>query len=141
MRIDADLVRNIMLYLEKNIEFTENQNGTMSTTSIHWKKLFEDSTLSSKYNVEDIKYTVYQLGEANFIKPSITRAGGGISSIVVDDITWEGHEFLNNIRDDKVYSKVKTVLSGIKSVSINIISKTAAEILTGIINGNLGSFS
>ena len=54
--------------------------------------------------------------------------------ILISSITYEGHQFLDNIRDDKVFAKTKAILSKFKSVSIEVISETASKVITNMIN-------
>ncbi|WP_423738704.1 DUF2513 domain-containing protein [Clostridium niameyense] len=44
-------------------------------------------------------------------------------------ITWDGHEFLDNIRDNDIWNKTKNTISKINGVSIPIISDIAKSIL------------
>ncbi|PHS34049.1 MAG: hypothetical protein COA92_03165 [Sulfurovum sp.] len=46
----------------------------------------------------------------------------------VDSLTWEGHDFLDNVRSDSIWSKTKNILKekGL-GMSFDIIKKTAIK--------------
>jgi len=64
--------------------------------------------------------------------------GTNIPSVRISSITYQGHQFLDNIRDDNVYTKTKSILSTFKSVSIEIFSETASKVITSLISKQLG---
>ena len=57
-----------------------------------------------------------------------------MSKTPFESLSFDGHSFLDNIRDNQVWSKSKKILSAFKSVSIEIISQVA----TNVINKKLG---
>ena len=47
----------------------------------------------------------------------------------IESLSFDGHSFLDNIRDNQVWLKSKKVLSSLKSVSIEIISQVATNVI------------
>lgn len=119
MKLNHDCVRELLLYLEENLDYDKS----IGMFDLHLKD-FSD---------EDVFYTVQKLSEAKYLKADIgfNVCGGYIGS--VDCITWEGHKFLDTIRDNQVWSKTKQVLSKVSSASISFASTVASQVLTNLI--------
>lgn len=125
MKLNQDCIRDLLLYLEDNLTY-ENR------VTINYLSLKNYSTL-------DLVYTADKLLEANFItciKSSYVDESGPM--IIAKSITYSGHQFLDNIRDDKVFAKTKSIVSAFKSVSIEILSETASKVIINMINQQLG---
>lgn len=56
----------------------------------------------------------------------------------VSGITWQGHRFLDTVRDNKVWSDTKSVVSKFSSVSISMVETIASNVITQLINKQLG---
>lgn len=114
MKLIHDCVRDVMLYIEENLQ----DNRTISTSAI--------ANDLSKYSLEDIKYTCKKLNEARYLEIS-NSIGGGIAII---SMSYNGHIFLDSIRDDGVWKETKSKVSKIASVSLPILQQVAATIIT-----------
>ena len=123
MKLNTDCVRDLLLYLESNLSY---QTTHICINSIQLKD----------YCTEDLLYTSEKLIEAEYIEGDVL--GEGTPPILaIYDISFKGHQLLNNIRDDKVYSKTKSCLSFLKSTSIEIFSETASKVITALISKQL----
>ena len=125
MKLNQDCIRDLLLYLEENLKL----NDYLSISNISLKN----------YSSEELLYTTDKLYEADYLKCSRKVYDNTDLMIFVSSITYTGHQFLDNIRDDKVFAKTKSILSGFKSVSIEIISETASKVITTLINQQLNS--
>ncbi len=123
MKLNQDCIRDLLLYLEENLKL----NDYLSISNISLKN----------YSSEELLYTADKLYEAGYLKCSRKVYDNTDLMIFVSSITYSGHQFLDNIRDDKVFAKTKSILSGFKSVSIDIISETASKVITNLINQQL----
>lgn len=112
MKLIHDCVRDVMIYAEDNLR----PKNTINTTSI---KL-------DCYDSEDVKYTCLKLIEAGYV----TGHHDILGNVVITDITYNGHIFLDSIRDDGVWKETKSKISKIASVSLPIIQQVAAAIIT-----------
>ena len=121
MKLDNDLVRDLLILIEEKCDFNH---------CIHSSQ-FE---IPEKTN-EDIVYTLLKLSEAGFINCT-KMFGDNCVAIVVSSLTWDGHQFLDNIRDDEVWKLTKQTASKLTSTSISILSTIASNILTKMITGN-----
>ncbi len=123
MKLNQDCIRDLLLYLEETLKL----NDYLSISNISLKN----------YSSEELLYTADKLYEAGYLKCSRKVYDNTDLMIFVSSITYSGHQFLDNIRDDKVFEKTKSILSGFKSVSIEIISETASKVITNLINQQL----
>lgn len=119
MRLNNDCIRDILLYLEENI--------TYDISCIRFDSL--SSSLNS-YTPDTLRYHINQLYNAGLIdKPEYWDDGPQI----LNDLTWEGHQFVNDIRDDKVWRSIKEKCNSIKSVSMPFLVSMAPTVLEKLI--------
>ncbi|MGY0523152.1 DUF2513 domain-containing protein [Pseudomonas aeruginosa] len=48
----------------------------------------------------------------------------------MSSLTFDGHKYLDNIRDPKIWKESKKISSKLASVSIDIMSEIAAKVIT-----------
>lgn len=132
MELKQDCVRLILIGLE-NQKIEMMYSGFSEDQLV---KAFSNDTFSD----DDVRYTLYQLANGGMIsaKPAIAPNKLGIKQLQVFDITWKGHEFLDTIRDDKVWSKTKKVVSTFSSVSLGILQTIASKVIVGLIKEQTG---
>ena len=120
MKLNYDCIRDVLLYLEDNLTINN---------SIAFPSDIKESLLL-KYSKDDLLYTVQILlnkklilGDDNF------NYATGMYTANIESLSFDGHSFLDNIRDNQVWSKSKKILSAFKSVSIEIISQVATNVI------------
>ncbi|WP_278244054.1 DUF2513 domain-containing protein [Catenibacterium mitsuokai] len=129
MELNKDCVRDVLLSCEELLKIDED--GYMNSLSHE-----ELGQVLPNYKTEDIIYTVVKLKEAGFLDVKVTRASGNILvDVRINDITFTGHEFLNDIRDDNNWKKVKEIAKSVGAFSINMI----AQIAVGVIQTNISA--
>ena len=129
MELNKDCVRDVLLSCEELLKMDED--GYMNSLSHE-----ELEQVLPNYKTEGIIYTVVKLKEAGFLDVKVTRASGNILvDVRVYDITFNGHEFLNDIRDDDNWKKVKDISKSVGAFSINMI----AQIAIGVIQANISA--
>lgn len=120
MRLNHETVREVLLYLEDNLQL----NDELDAANIQIPEV----------TTEEIIYTLEKLLEASFISARIEKPINNFPvSAVVYSITWKGHEFIDNIRDEQVWKYAKKSLSRFSTVSISFISSVAAEVISSMI--------
>ena len=125
MKLKQDCVRYVLLNLEaQKIELTFNGASADQICSV---------LANDKFSEDDIYYTLYQLWDGKFIDATVTKVKLGHWPMTVRSLTWKGHELLDNIRDDVVWKKTKEATKSFSSVSLNILSSVAANVLTGLV--------
>lgn len=112
MILDRDCVRDLLLTIE-----SDSFNNTLFL-----EKICENSRIKS-YSKETVTYAIQKLKEANYIHATIQYAGNAPYFVSVSSITWEGHNFLDNVRDPAIWDKVKTSSSKVTSVSLPLLAE------------------
>lgn len=120
MKLNHDCVRKVLLTIESDLEYGD----TVDSSELQIKG-FEQS---------DIIYSVAKLFEAGYIDGEpVQYVGEAIPNICIESLTWNGHKFLDTIRDNQVWSTTKGIASKFASVSVSMIENIAAQVLTNLI--------
>lgn len=128
MRLNHECVRQIMLLIESDISYNQ---------SLGKEELLEHPKLQS-FTEDEILYAVLRLDEAEFIKCDILPGNNSpIYHLSLNGLTWSGHEFLDNIRDNKVWAFVKQTASKTASASLPILAQLAASKVLNLVTGEL----
>lgn len=118
MKLNHDVVRALLL----TIENCEDVNGLESDQTM---KFAQDNDQS----LAEISYIVTRLQEGGLITGE-TRWGNNVPMLTwAGNLTYLGHNYLDNIRDDGVWKKVKSSIAKVGSASLPIAAGLAeAEI-------------
>ena len=131
MTLNYDCIRDVLLYLEDTLEYIDNQ-----VAMTHKRLTIGNITNAlSSYSKEDVQYTIEKLFEARYIRIAdiIHDKNGYITSGYVDDITWEGFNFLNNIREKSIWEATKEGAKKVGAMSVSAISIISFEIVKAIV--------
>ena len=119
MKRDMDLIRDLLIGIENDSRFnglefivpdTNDNLGVIGVTH---------------HSLEEIAYHLELLIEAGLVKGDI----GARSIPAVSRLTWDGHEFVANIRDASIWGKTKERLRDLPDVGLAVIGEIAkAEI-------------
>ena len=124
MKLNYDCIRDIMLYLEENLEL----NNIVYLENI-----------KIDYSDNDIKYSILKLEEIDYIKARIVKADGvAILDAIIFDITFYGHEFLNTVRPKTVWENTKEISTKIGVNTISSLTQIASQIVTQLISKLMG---
>ncbi len=128
MELNKDCVRDILLKCGELLQM--NDDGTMNVLqSGDLKEVLPD------YDLSVIKYSVLKMDEADLINARIISFDDSIvGEFLIFDITYFGHEFIEQIKDDNNWNKVKDVAKKVGSSSIDILLQIATGVLTNKIN-------
>lgn len=121
VRLNHDCVRNLLIYLENNLEVKEN--------GLHRGIKLRDIAEAEEFcefSREEIFYSADKLVEASFI--TIARKDVSPKVMIIKDITWKGHDYLDSIRDPKVWGEVKDRTKGMASVALEVIKCVAVDV-------------
>lgn len=126
MKLNIDCVRDVLLELEE------------LPVDCHTPESFQGSV--KKYGIENVEYTLSKLKEAEYINADIQLyPNGQYDYYGIFDITFLGHQFLEKIRDNTIWSKTKTVASGIGSWAFDVITQIATSVITELVSGRFTS--
>lgn len=114
MKLDHDCVRDVMLTIEE--EFNLN-------TRLHAEQFSQLPRLKD-YPYENVLYALIKLKEGGLINAGVLSHSDG-TKVIVSSLTYEGHQLLDNIRDNAVWQKTKQAASKLESVSLSILGELA----------------
>lgn len=120
MKRDWELIRKIMLAIE-DLASTQQQVGEGDIKG---------------YAPEVVSYHIMLLGQASLVKASCHKALGSNVVCNASHLTWQGHEFLDKIRNQSMWNKTLMVLrdKGL-DLSFDTIKAAAASVATSLITG------
>lgn len=109
MRLNHDYIRDILLFIEKELDYEDSD----SQTPCNHKEIMDGQLVCDEqfntYNKQELSYALELLIKEGYIdlagKPNIYD--GNILSARIIGLTWQGHEFLDNVRNDTVWNAVK----------------------------------
>jgi Hypothetical protein (DUF2513) len=86
----------------------------------------------SPYDSDNVSYHMKLLDEAGLIEAQCSRSNAGVHCWAFR-LTWAGHEFLDNTRDQTVWNRVKSTAreKGL-SLSFDVIKLAASAIIGGL---------
>ena len=132
MKLNPDCVRDVLLYLEENLGYTD-YIGALQHKEIQICTI--PDYFSTTYSKEDVNYSIEKLYEAHFISliNIASDRDGYIVNAYVNDITYVGHEFLNNIRPKNVWDATKDGASKLGLMSMHTLNFISSKIIESII--------
>ncbi|MCI9641227.1 MAG: DUF2513 domain-containing protein [Eubacterium sp.] len=120
MKLNYDCVREVLLYIEENLQYGQI--------------LYSSDIELENYEYEDVQYTIDLLADSAYIKANKLQVlGPTLPSFHIYSLTMQGHELLDNIRDNSVWKKIKKKISGLASVSLPIINSLGSTIIKEIL--------
>lgn len=123
MRRNDDLIRMLLLHIERLHEGETIRGKDVSPIGEPDNIVGEHLRLITEAGLIRGNFTRYV--QDTFIKPGHFH---------IDGLSWQGHEFLSAVRDDKVWSETKKRVSHVGgSVSIATLSEVAGAIAKGFL--------
>jgi len=131
MKRDIDLSRELLFHIEK--EFDPAEGVLQFARDDVPKDILNDHTPA------EVMHHLELLWDAGLInvqlsdeRDDLQRVVGGMPTVIaVRGLTHEGHDFLDNVREDKVWNQIK---EGTRSLALDVV-KAAAE---GAAKGAIG---
>lgn len=115
MKRDMDIVRKLLLYLEDTVDY---------------KPLRSSDIAIGGYSDAQIGYHLGILAEGGLIDVIDTNTKDSkVFSCFVKGITWQGHEFLDSVRDDGVWNQTREKLKPFGSASLDVVKSIATTFL------------
>tara|TARA_R110002049_G_scaffold130746_2_gene289167 strand:- start:12545 stop:12910 length:366 start_codon:yes stop_codon:yes gene_type:complete len=121
MKRDFELIKKIMIEVEKQT----------TTAGIHDLQV-------DGYSLNEVSFNTYLMNESGLIKASFAKFGSGEYELTyLNRLTWKGHEFLDNARNDTVWKKTIGLVKekgGSVSFSIfqNLLQSQATKLFEGL---------
>ena len=103
-----DLIRKLLLIVEANPEMDGTREFRFTEFAGH--------------STDEVAYSIRVLIESGYLK-------GNAAIPSVKRLTWDGHEFPDNIKDPGIRGKTKKQLSGLPGAALTVVAQIAqAEI-------------
>ena len=129
MILNHDYVRDILLYVEKNLNYKSDEE-----VPTHHKKLdhsrLPDKEQFKNYDKDTLMYAIELLIQEQYLqcaKPPKYHEGDLLEADIIG-LSWKGHELLDNVRDDNVWNAVKERARSFGQFSIKTLSTIAGQL-------------
>ena len=127
MKLNPDCVRDILLTVEEYSGFYR------AVEYIYGDPRFNRL---NTYIQDEVAYHIQQCEKANLIHGVAFYDMGRKADIL--DLTPEGHQFLANIRESKIWNGVKEIAGKIGTTSLDAITQIASNVITELIKAQFG---
>lgn len=122
MKLNYELIRNLLLAAED-----QENNSSLS------QKELDEFIEKFDYTFDELTYHLKRLEEADYVNVTIGNASNQVYVYVLNYITWNGHQFLDTIRSDKVWVTSKKVADDLKVKSISAFTQIAFQVASNLI--------
>lgn len=112
MQRDMELIREILLVIEKNPQ--------MDGTREFYFNSAEEMGITD-HSSDEVAYNLSLLVKARFVEGSESP----FLPMMVRTLTWNGHEFLDSIKDKGIWEKTKERIKGLSGVTLGVIAAIA----------------
>ncbi|MEK5108558.1 DUF2513 domain-containing protein [Cytobacillus sp. FSL K6-0129] len=123
MKLNFDAMRELLFVIEDQ------------PRKIDINKVVLDQRLQS-FEKNDLGYAIEKLIEQNFLKGKVIKTKDGIL-FSIDSISVSGHEFLDNIRSDTNWKKIKGAAIKMGISTIKGVTQIASKVSTDYLNNHL----
>ncbi|MEE0303461.1 MAG: DUF2513 domain-containing protein [Senegalimassilia anaerobia] len=124
MKRDIDLVRSILIYVENAADEVD-----------------ADEMATERWPIETVAYHVRLMAHHGLVDVSrdARDMNGNTIELTVAGITWDGQDYLDSIREPKVWGRVKKALAGtVGSTTLDIVRQTASMVALAMVREGLG---
>lgn len=120
MKLNYDCIRDILLTIE---EIPNRKDEVILANFKSYKKL-------SKYNEEEIQYNALKLLQEEYVIGEEASGNNTTTVLFLTDLTWSGHELLNDIRSETVFNQTKEkIIKSVGSASLTVFQQLASTIV------------
>ena len=126
MKLDRDLVRELLLFFESKPD----------TAHRDYEQIEVDGWSSN-----DIGYALAKMYEAGFITAEAVRSKSTperVIKVIPFDLTYQGHEFLDSIRDPEIWRRTKDAGANVGGAGLGFMWEIAKGIGKQMIKERLG---
>jgi Hypothetical protein (DUF2513) len=109
MKRDMDLIRTILLKLEADSKLDGTQHRAVVNLGI------ADCTN------EEVNYHAAMLVDAGYLVGNTKR----MDVVLISKLTWQGHDFLDSIRDPKIWARTKEGVEGAGGFTVDLLKDLA----------------
>lgn len=124
MILDSDAVRDILLVVE----------------SCSYNEVLRFSDLCKRlpaYPEDSLAYACEKLKESGYLEVVIKHFQRTVMIVSIKNLTAQGHEFLNTIRDNGIWTKTKSVAAKVGVFSLKSLAEIGGQIAAAAIQSAL----
>lgn len=118
MKLNQDLVRLLLLEIE-------DKTGP-------YEPLELSDIFIKDYSYEEILYTTEKLLEAGYIAARLEPTKLHCDQVIYS-LTWEGHRFLDAVRDSAVWRRTNDIVKKLSSVSLSLILHIGEQVILDMV--------
>lgn len=124
MKRDMDLVRRILIEAQKADQHIDIE-----------------SLVCDKHPLPVMAYHVELMAVHGLLDAKVDKSwGGGSTGGTIEGLTWDGCDYLDAIRDDRVWSRTKKVVrEAVGDTTLSTIKQAASMVAVQLIKANLGA--
>jgi len=125
MKFNPDATREVLLYIEKTLNY-DNEKPYIEQWDI-----ISNIKECKLYSKNDIQYSIEVLLTTNFlnlVQKPLYSPDGELIIVKIKGLTFEGCNFLDNIRKPEIWSVVKKKAKSLGVYSINTLGFAGAEL-------------
>ena len=118
MKRDMELIRELLLAIEAK------ESNTVFAAS--------DLELKTDRERQEVYYNLQLMTDANLLETNMVKSMQGIEDVVIKRMTWEGHEFLDNARNESIWKAAKETITkkglSIENVGFGVLTQLLASV-------------
>lgn len=134
MKLNTDCLRDSLLKVEELQRFYTNAAGAVTKDTLDYQQVADELPA---YETAEVFYALLNLEQAGFIDMTVKWTNGFVYFCCINDVTYEGHQFADKVRDDARWGKLKGGLSVVRDYSLSAIEAIAEGITTAAITAYL----
>jgi hypothetical protein len=124
MKRDMDLLRDILIQVELSPNFWEPDSVIEKEVEIE----------IPEYSKKEINYHLKLLVDSGFL---YTQGNGSLRYRHIVGLTWNGHEFLDLMREDTIWNRAKEVMKKTGGMAFEVLLKVLLEYATSSALGRI----
>ncbi len=135
MRLNHDYVRDILLFIESELDYQGHTKTPTYHTEISDGELINHDKFK-KHDKQELIYSLELLLKERYIECAEDPyfVDGNLMTARIIGLTWIGHELLDNVRNDTVWNSVKQKASKFGGFSLLTLSNTAKMLASALMS-------
>jgi hypothetical protein len=118
MKRDMELIRELLLAIE-----AKDSNTFFAASELE---------LKTEREKQEVYYNLQLMTDANLLEANMAKSMQGIEDVVIKRMTWEGHEFLDNARNESIWKAAKETItqkgSSIENVGFGVLTQLLVSV-------------
>ncbi len=127
MKLNPDCIRDLLLYLENTLSVSKHGCNVFSFDSLSIRQISQGLPT---YQDTELVNTIMALEDGGFISASADYCGEGICVLEVNQITYSGYQFIEAVRPDDIWGKIKKTCLKVGSFSLDLVMETGTAALS-----------